>query len=222
MTSKKFLMGYLLCAGCAVVALLPRASAQSAKALPPGAASCAFDALTNDPDPAGLNVRQSPDANAPILGRLPPVESTESAIGTVLPEFHVIGIQNGWFLIEGAHYDPGYSLPKNLPKLYAGRGWVSGNLISTGLRTLTLKSAPDSKAPDVVALSGTNDEGGAFGPDSIKVQKILNCSGAWFEVGVARHVSGITLAPKLSSDGPKDVIRGWTDEFCTQQLTTCS
>ncbi|MDR3473265.1 MAG: SH3 domain-containing protein, partial [Devosia sp.] len=52
--------------------------------LPSGTRACAFDALTNDPDPAGLNVRAAPSASAPILGRLPPAESADAAMGTIL------------------------------------------------------------------------------------------------------------------------------------------
>ena len=58
--------------------------------LPPGVVACAFDALANDPDPAGANIRQAPSASAPILGALPQVESAEAEMGKIPPAFHVI------------------------------------------------------------------------------------------------------------------------------------
>ena len=188
--------------------------------LPAGVKACAFDALTNDPDPAGPNVRAAPSATAPILGRLPPTESADAAMGTILPSFHVIGVQDGWFLIEGARYDPGYDVPRRAPKPYAGRGWVAGNRITTGLRTMSLKQAPRADAPDVVGLSGETD-GSAFGPSEVTVRRILDCAGPWFRVEVPLDANGVRLKPATASDGPKDAVRGWTTGFCTEQLTTC-
>ena len=141
-------------------------------------------------------------------------------MGTILPSFHVIGVQNGWFLIEGARYDLGYDVPRSAPKPYAGRGWVAGARIATGLRTSSLKQAPRPDAPDVVALSG--EEGGsAFGPSEVTVRRVLDCAGPWFRVEVPLNANGVRLKPVLPTDGPKDAVRGWTTGFCTQQLTTC-
>jgi hypothetical protein len=188
--------------------------------LPPGVVACAFDALANDPDPAGANIRQAPSASAPVLGALPQVESAEAEMGKIPPVFHVIGTKDGWFLIEGAHYDKGYNPPKNAPKIYAGRGWVAGNLITTGLKSATLKQAPRDDAPDVVALSG-DFGGGSFDPTGIPVRRFLGCSGEWFEVEVPLSTSNYKLEPKLPSDGPKGTVRGWTRGYCTALLTTC-
>jgi hypothetical protein len=67
--------------------------------LPAGVTECNFGALSNDPDPMGLNVREAPDRNARILGRLsPPVDIGGNTI--VLAEVRVIGFHKGWFLIE--------------------------------------------------------------------------------------------------------------------------
>ena len=51
-----------------------RADAQtpSSSPTPAGVTQCRFRALSNDPDPAGLNVRDAPDPNARVLGRLLP------------------------------------------------------------------------------------------------------------------------------------------------------
>lgn len=192
--------------------------------LPPGVTPCAFDALTNDPDPNGLNVREAPDVHSRILTRLPVKESPVKGIGPVLADFHVIGTKNGWFLIEGASY--GGDLDRGV---YAGRGWVSGRLITTGLRTETLKSAPRSDAPDVVRLD-VEEKNTGFGPDSFDPTAILDCSGKWFRVEMpvkrtfhmyqAPDVT-VELKPLAATDAPAGYLRGWTDSYCTAQLTTC-
>jgi hypothetical protein len=206
---------------CLATAAVAQTDNQNAK-LPAGVTACAFRAITNDPDPNGPNIRQAPNASSQILGNLPQTKGPAD-MGKILPEFDVVGVQDGWFLIQGAYYDQGYfdtDKPTKLPKLYAGRGWVAGNLITTGLRTMTLKKAPDDNAEDVVALSGELN-GSGFGPDTVAISKILNCSGPWFYVEVPLSAPYYRLSPKLPSDGPKGTTRGWTKGFCTAQLTTC-
>ena len=134
-------------------------------------------------------------------------------VGAIDAEFHVLGTRNGWFLIAGARYRYGYRGPQP----YAGRGWVFGKLITTGLRTGTLKSAPRANAPDVVRLQiQTRD--GAEGPDSFSPTAILDCSGAWFRVELP--LEGV-LKPLQPTGAAPGYVRGWTDAYCTNQLTTC-
>ena len=125
------------------------------------------------------------------------------------PEIHVIGSRDGWFLIEGAAYQEPIR-----PKLYAGRGWVDGKLITTHMFRDTLKKTPSNTAADVVYLYGTDPEGFSYSPYSIEAGQILGCSGAWFEVELwlpgARDVFGAAVP----GDG---TVRGWTDRSCTQQ-----
>ena len=77
----------------------------------------------------------------------------------------MIGVRNGWFLIENAGYGD-YDLPAKLPPVYGGRGWVSGKLLTTQLHYFTLKAAPDDNAADV-------GHAGAEHPTAI-----LDCKGA--------------------------------------------
>src|SRR5882757_2287937 len=79
MTSVRFLGGLALsvalCLGALCLGALLRASdgqAASSEALPAGVAACAFDALANDPQSAGLAIHDAPRDDAPVLGRLPP------------------------------------------------------------------------------------------------------------------------------------------------------
>ena len=173
-------------------------SAEEAKAkpLPPGVAACDFGALANDHTREGLNIRAEPSADAAILGRLRVLENPYHE--KVAAELHVVGVRNGWFLIEGAVY-PDNDFP-NRPTVYGGRGWVSGKLLTTGLQGSAVKAAPDDKAADVVEHD--NDEW---------VAAILDCKGVWFRI--EDHPS--------PSDGSKGPVRGWSRRSCTSQRSTC-
>ncbi len=126
-----------------------------------------------------------------------------------IAEFHVIGSKDGWFLVEGATYQE-----PSRPKLYAGRGWVDGKLITTHLFRDTLKKAPSTTAADVVYLSGTDPQGFSYSPYSIEPGRILGCSGAWFEVELWLPAGRTVFGAAVPGDG---TLRGWTDRSCTQQ-----
>jgi hypothetical protein len=184
-------------------------SAQGAEAapLPPGVASCDFGALANDRTPEGLNIRAEPRANSAILGRLPVLENLTRE--KVAADFHVIGVSNGWFLIEGASYGD-YDLHKKIPPVYAGRGWVSGKLLTTQLRMQKLKAAPDENAADVGEVL-----------DDYGVTAVLDCKGDWLRVEAPLSTKDDASKQKLRSDGLRGVVRGWTHGVCVNQRTTC-
>ena len=201
-------------AAMAAFALAPSAAssgvpAREAKArpLPPGVTACDFGALANDHTREGLNIRAEPRADSTILGRLPVIENAHHE--KIAADVHVIGVRNGWFLIEDAVYGD-YDLPKKLPPVYAGRGWVSGKLLTTQLRMMTLKAAPDENAADVVEMV-----------DYYGVTAILDCKGDWLRIETPISTKDYTLKPKLLSDGPRGTVRGWTRRPCTNQRTTC-
>jgi hypothetical protein len=183
-------------------------SAQEAKAtpLPPGVMACDFGALANDRTREGLNIRAEPRVDSAILGRLPVLENPYHE--KVAAELHVIGVRNGWFLIEDADY-PDNDFPKR-PSVYGGRGWVSGKLLTTQFRMKTLKAAPDENAADVAEMV-----------DDYGITAILDCKGDWLRIETPLSTKDYTLKPKLPSDGPSGTVRGWTQRPCTQQRTTC-
>jgi CheY-like chemotaxis protein len=80
-------------------------SGQEAKArpLPPGVGACDFGALANDHTREGLNIRAEPRADSAILGRLLVIENGYHE--KIAADVHVIGVKNGWFLIEDAGYE---------------------------------------------------------------------------------------------------------------------
>jgi hypothetical protein len=185
------------------------ASAQEAKEpLPPNVTVCDFPALANDHTREGLNIRAEPRTDSAILGRLPIIENANHE--KIAADVHVIGVKNGWFLIEGAFYGD-YDLPEKLPPVYAGRGWVSGRLLTTELQTDSLKTAPGKNAPDVVEASWFD------------ATAILDCKGDWLRIEVPLSTKDRTLKPKLPSDDPANIVRGWAwgRLSCTQQRTTC-
>jgi hypothetical protein len=184
-------------------------SGQDAKAkpLPPGVAACDFGALANDHTREGLNIRAEPRTDSAILGRLPVIENPYHE--KIAADLHVIGVRDGWFLIENAHYGD-YDLPNNRPPVYAGRGWVSGKLLTSTLQTSTLKAAPDVNAATVVEFDGW-----------FAATAMLDCKGDWVRIETPLSTKDYTLKPRLPSDGPKGVVRGWGQRSCTHQRTTC-
>ncbi|GEP58935.1 SH3 domain-containing protein [Reyranella soli] len=196
------------------------ASAQGAPStpLPAGVTACKFNALSNDPDPAGLNVREAPDRNARVLGRLPPVD-----IGgeRVLAVIHVIGYHKDWFLIEvgdGPVYDE-TNLSPHRPKPYSGRGWVAGSMLTAGLLRNMLKQAPNEQSADVIDLRVLDKQGIPLtDPQHVKMRRIIACSGDWVQVEVALEKG---MKPLLESGAPKGAVRGWADGTCPEQFAVC-
>lgn len=184
--------------------------------LPDGVTECNFRALSRDPDPAGLNVREAPDRNARILGQVqPPVD----ILGTKLvADVHVIGYQKGWFLVALGPYDPQEVAPHG-PKPFTGRGWVAGEMLTTELLRFMLKQEPRETAADLVNLFVIDAKGWQISdPQSVKVRRILSCSGDWVHVEIAL-AKGVKPLIATATDG--GIIRGWSNGTCTNQLTTC-
>ena len=84
----------------------------------------------------------------------------------VAADLHVIGVRNGWFLVEDADY-PDNDFPKR-PSVYGGRGWVRGKLLTAQFHGLTIKAAPDENAADVA------ERGDDYG-----ITAFLDCKGDW-------------------------------------------
>lgn len=183
-----------------------RASADPAL-LPPGVTACDFPALANDKTREGLNIRAAPNARAAILGRAPMFENVDHE--SVAADVHVIGVSHGWFLIEGAEYGS-YGYPQPAPRLYHGRGWVSGRVLTTDVQQGLLMAAPDQHAAVVIDAE-----------DEILATAILDCKGSWFRIEAALSSADRHLTPKLPSDGPPGTVRGWSNRSCTNQRTTC-
>ena len=188
--------------------------------LPAGVTECNFRALSNDPDPAGLNVRDAPDRNARVLGRLPPKDIGRLQDGSfiVRADVQVFGYRKGWFLIEAGSYHDAV-LPPHGPQPYSGRGWVAGNMLTAGLLHGGLKQAPNEKSADVIDLLVRDKEGiPHLEPHGVKLRPIIACSGDWVQVEVALE-KGMT--PLLESGASKGAPRGWVNGTCAEQFVPC-
>jgi len=183
-------------------------SAQAIKGgpLPPGVAACDFPALANDETREGLNVRAEPDTSSAVLGRLPIVHNVDGE--DTAADVHVIGVRNGWFLIEDASYADSGDLRDQFPSVYRGRGWVSGKLLTTELESTRLKAAPDANAADVVGF-------GEF-----QATAILDCKDDWVRIETKLQPEQI-LKLKTPLNAPANIARGWGRHSCTDQRTTC-
>jgi len=179
------------------------AQGDPATPLPAGVTACKFAALVRDSEPGGPPVRDAPRHDAREVGRLPATDGNRGQ----LPEIQVIGVKDGWFLIEGADHPASSS-----SQLYTGRGWLEGKFVTTHLFRYTLKKVPSNDSPDVSHLYGTGRDGVPAEPHSLEVQRVLGCSGPWLEVEMnAKTLPGI---PASTAEG---TVRGWTDRSCTKQ-----
>jgi hypothetical protein len=138
----------------------------------------------------------------------------------VLPKIQVIGYRKGWFLIEmGGQGAPYYDADLPPPKPYSGRGWVAASMLTAELLRDRLKQAPSEQSPDVLDLRASDKEGiPPLFPQSVKIRRMIACSGDWVHVEVAM-MKGMT--PLLESGAPKGAVRGWANGTCAEQLTTC-
>lgn len=169
--------------------------------LPKGTTACSTGGWTNDSDPNGLNLRAEPTPKGRIVAKLPRLSSGYGI------EFRIIGFRDGWFLIEKSD-DPDYdqTAPKS-QRIYAGRGWVAGNLIMSGIASQDLLSSPHDDAGIVLTLSGKLGDSN-YGPDSVPIRRILACNQTWTLVEV--------------EDPPtKTSHTGWVQRLCSNQVTTC-
>jgi uncharacterized protein YgiM (DUF1202 family) len=118
-------------------------------------AACNVEAYVVDPDPKGLNVRETPGANGRVVAVIPKDED-----GTVV---HLIASSpDGWVQIDRAETIGG-------TVVFDRKGWVSGNMLGTetrGYGTRGVKLRGDGKAGKVV---------GTIPPET--EVKVAGCSG---------------------------------------------
>lgn len=183
--------------------------------LPAGITECGMKTISVDRDPKGLNVRAAPDANAPVLGQIPPPSDTAGAGVNQAADVQVIGYKNGWYFVEAGPYGADNPPPKAF-KAYTGRGWVAGNMLTAELLRWWLKAAPSEKAANVIYLLGVTDA--QFDPQTVKMHRLMACSGDWVKVEIGLEKG---MKPLMKTDAPAGSIRGWANGTCTNQLTTC-
>lgn len=161
--------------------------------------ACQIGAWSTDEDPNGLNIRAVPGADGAIIGNIPP--PTELEGDPFASEVSITGSQDGWFRISSAYFTDYYSDEQD-QVFFEGEGWVFGRYLGLEIEGRHLYAEPSRDAAVVIEL---------WSPDSAEphpfvLERLHACQGYWVEV------EG-TLADER--------IRGWTDDTCSSQVTTC-
>jgi hypothetical protein len=146
-----------------------------------------------DQDPAGLNVRASP--GGPIITAL----KAKGRWVEVEVTGQAIGPSGGaWARIKSAtmQADENDNVD-HAGVIWTGAGWVAFSKLGVSEFDSRARfyATPSKKAKLVLSLESYHDEG-------VDPEAILGCDGDWLKV----KIKGVT---------------GWTDTWCTNQLTTC-
>lgn len=183
-----------------VLALAASAQVSAARA-EATATDCTITAWSTDKDPGGLNVRAGPGTEHPVIGTVPPPYKVETE--TFAAEVTITGSKDGWFRITAAIVNN--YITDDPPEIaFEGEGWVSGALLGLWVEGLRLRSTPSHDA--AVAADFSEKRDGDYGPDYFTVERLHACQGYWVEV------EGTYLGKRY---------RGWTDDTCASQVTTC-
>jgi hypothetical protein len=175
-----------------------------------------------DPASEGRNVRDEPSVNASRLGVIPPpLQPDQNPNEMLLPvEFTILGSENGWLHIRGAHYDESLA-GGPVPAVFSGEGWVSGRGIRVGLQTRAAFSAP-SHGSAVLIGGGDNDY-----LDGWTQRGIAGCQGQWVLVDWERPTpafEGQTIASWAEAavvNRNPFTLRAWAAGVCNIIETTC-
>lgn len=136
----------------------PSTSNVSASAPPP--AACDVEAYVVDPDPKGLNVRDTPGVNGALVAVIP-----LDGDGTVV---HIVASSpNGWVQIDRAETIEG-------AVVFNRKGWVSGNMLGLATRGY------DGKGVKLFARPRTRNAAGKI-PSEAEV-RVAGCEGDWMRV----------------------------------------
>jgi hypothetical protein len=185
-------------------------AARARRRLPAGTEPCDIAGWSNDPDPAGMNVRAAPGPSARVVGKVPPPWKAPDPSGdrgeTFRSEFRIIGYRDGWFLIRdisapGVAYGERY--PRNRPQPYRGQGWVSARLVGAALANGGMPPGRLFLAPSAHAATRPAMRQGEPVSTGDIVERLHACSGNWGLVEI-------------------EGARGWWSGICANQVTNCS
>jgi hypothetical protein len=144
----------------ALVALAALGSARSSSTYATAAgarpaAGCDLEAYVVDPDPKGLNVRDTPGVGGRVIGVIP--------LDGDGPVVHLVGSNpNGWVQIDRAETVAG-------TVVFDKKGWVSGNLLAIDTRGY------GTRGVKLYASPGRGKVVGTIPPET--VVKIAGCDG---------------------------------------------
>lgn len=167
----------------------------------PGAATAAIDtceieAWVQGDRPKALVIRDGPASDTAVIAHMP--EPYEAWGDTFFTDVRITGARDGWFRIDQAitHL---YGDDIEPVVAFEGEGWVPGHTLRLDVESPVLYAHPSRDAP--VAM--TFEDGGA---DGLIVDGLLACRGRWVEV---------------EGTYAGNAARGWSDDTCASQITTC-
>lgn len=187
-------------------------------------AKCSFGAFVQETDPAGLNVRSTPDKGSAILGTLPPVIVSHELDGLkVRVEVMVVSSEKGWFQIDQAKDNTLLTGQPERP-MFKGQGWVSGRKLTVKSQARTAYAQPDVTAS--VAFSFR--DGGSFDNDQMmQAGHLIDCQGGWAFVEFNEQKLSddirkeLVVVPAARFALPDHLFRAWVHQICENQETSC-
>jgi hypothetical protein len=185
----------------AAAPLLKTCTGQAVDAGTTNTTICRMRAWSTDRDPEGQNVRAGPGTQYAVIGRLPPPQ--EIAGDRYATEVSIVGAQDGWFRVDAATID-NYGVDTEPQMAFQGDGWVSGRLLGLSVEGSYLYTRPSRRAP--VALNLHEGPEVQQDADYIELERLHGCMGNWADVEVSYSDKRF---------------RGWTDDICWSQVTTC-
>ena len=154
--------------------------------------SCEFDAWVHD---TALVIRDGPSGDAAAIADMPaPYPGYD---GLAYPTVSVTGAKDGWFRI--GQVTTNLYAEADLVVDFTGEGWVPGKALALYVESPALYAGPEDGAATAVDFSG-----GAA--DLLVVDRLYACHGGAVEVGDTYAGSRV---------------RGWSDDICESQITTC-
>jgi hypothetical protein len=184
--------------------------------------ACDLQAYLEDAAADGVSVHAAPNATSAVVANLPAMTNAGQDNAAFGAQVDIVGVQDGWFLIENASHpyemfepEPGTALASGIGSnsvraAYRGRGWIEGSRLSVDIQAGdALRKTADEASPQAFSLMPDEDD------NLNDVTDFLDCDGRVAKLAVTR------------SDGQKG--EGWIDRsgdegilLCANQGTTCN
>lgn len=159
--------------------------------------TCAIEAWVQGDRPKALVIRDGPTSDNAVIGHIP--EPYQAWGETFFADVRITGAKDGWFRINQAITQL-YGDDIEPVVAFEGEGWVPGHTLRLDVESPVLYAHPSRDAS-----IATNFDDGA-GVDGFIVEGLHACRGRWVEV------EGIYAGT---------TVRGWSDDTCASQITTC-
>ncbi|WP_024896970.1 hypothetical protein [Brucella rhizosphaerae] len=200
-----------------VFSLTAPAQAVSAQAeVQAGATSCAFSAWTNSEKPL-IEVRETPSADAKLLGQIPTVSKAGEAEYAYSIGFDVLEAKDGWLKIANASDAYNEESDDYVPReVYKGEGWIKSDEAKVGIQSARGFLKPDPQSDRLL------DIGSDWLTEMGRINNILACNEDWVLLDytvLRKRMAGEELV-ELASD-EQLTGRAWFRGLCSNAETTC-